>query len=266
MLRTGRPAFKYSFFKRAMFSNWALRFGLRGPIVFFFNAFRLRYLCLRSNWETTCRLAGVPNSVTRRAISPRDKFVHFTSARIGSPAVWSSRTFKKFSSRVAEISINFLRPPLFFGHDWCPDRLPLPVPPVLGGWSWDRTSGVAQCTRPHHAPAWWPRQPRSAVDHPRPVSQRAASSCVRFPVHRRTCCPPPCFAPSRGLDNIFRENREAICGTFLRAPVSPSTPWHHPPQSGPSWSSLGQSHAWLPPPAPTPPPPFAPQTSPKSSC
>src|SRR5271157_101312 len=52
MLRTGRPAFKYSFFKRAMFSNWALRFGLRGPIVFFFNAFRLRYLCLRSNWET----------------------------------------------------------------------------------------------------------------------------------------------------------------------------------------------------------------------
>ena len=56
MLMTGRPAFKYSFFKRAMFSNWALRFGLRGPIVFFFNAFRLRYLCLRSNWETTCRL------------------------------------------------------------------------------------------------------------------------------------------------------------------------------------------------------------------
>ena len=29
---------------------------IRGPIVFFFNAFRLRYLCLRSNWETTCRL------------------------------------------------------------------------------------------------------------------------------------------------------------------------------------------------------------------
>ena len=114
MLMTGRPAFKYSFFKRAMFSNWALRFGLRGPIVFFFNAFRLRYLCLRSNWETTCRLTGVPNSVTRLAISPRDRFVHFTSARIGSPAVWSSRTFKKFSSRAAETSINFLRPPPFF--------------------------------------------------------------------------------------------------------------------------------------------------------
>ena len=56
MLMTGRKAYKYSFFKREMFSNWALRYGLRGRIVFFFNAFRLRYLCLRSNWETTCRL------------------------------------------------------------------------------------------------------------------------------------------------------------------------------------------------------------------
>src|SRR5271157_3057492 len=221
MLMTGRPAFKYSFFNRAMFSNWALRFGLRGPIVFFFNAFRLRYLCLRSNWETTCRLAEVPNSVTRRAISPRDRFVHFTSARIGSPAVWSSRTFKKFSSRAAETSINFLRPPLFFGHGSCPDRLPHPVPLALGGWSWGRTAGVAQCTRSHHAPAWWPRQLRSAVDHPRSASQTAASSSVRFPVHRRPCCPPPCFAPSGGLDNIFRENREVVSGTFLSAATSP---------------------------------------------
>ena len=96
-----------------MFSNWALRFGLQGPIVFFFNAFRLRYLCLRSNWETTCRLTGVPNSVTRLAISPRDRFVHFTSARIGSPAVWSSRTFKKFSSRAATWIDFFASTPFF---------------------------------------------------------------------------------------------------------------------------------------------------------
>src|SRR5208337_2299101 len=69
-----------------------------GPIVFFFRAFRLRYPFLRSNWETTCRLAGVPNLSSRREICPRDKFVHFTSARIGSPAVWSSSTLKKFAS------------------------------------------------------------------------------------------------------------------------------------------------------------------------
>src|SRR5208282_950328 len=113
MLMTGRPAFKYCFLRRAIFLNWALRFGLRGPIVFFFRAFRLRYPFLRSNWETTCRLAGVPNSPSRREICPRDKFVHFTSARIGSPAVWSSSTLKKFTSRAANISISFLRPPLF---------------------------------------------------------------------------------------------------------------------------------------------------------
>src|SRR5208337_3382057 len=114
MLMTGRPAFKYCFLRRAIFLNWALRFGLRGPIVFFFRAFRLRYPFLRSNWETTCRLAGVPNLSSRREICPRDKFVHFTSARIGSPAVWSSSTLKKFASRAADISLSFLRPAPFF--------------------------------------------------------------------------------------------------------------------------------------------------------
>ena len=59
-----------------MFSNWALRSGWRGPIVFFFSAFRLRYRCLRSNWETTWRLTGVPSSVIRAAICRRDRLVH----------------------------------------------------------------------------------------------------------------------------------------------------------------------------------------------
>src|SRR5580693_3719885 len=140
MLMTGKPAFKYFFLRRAIFLNWALRFGLRGPIVFFFSAFRLRYPCLRSNWETTCRLAGVPNLSSRREICPRYKFVHFTSAFIGSPAVWSSSTLKKFASSSADISISFFRPPLFFGHDSCPDRLSLQAPPILGVWSWDRTA------------------------------------------------------------------------------------------------------------------------------
>src|SRR3954449_9455824 len=113
MLSTGRPALRYFFLRRAMFSNWALRFGSRGPIVFFFNAFRRRYRCLRSNCETTCRLAEVPNSPSLSAICRRDRFVHFTSARIGSPAVWSWRTFRKFSSRAGETSISRLRPPPF---------------------------------------------------------------------------------------------------------------------------------------------------------
>jgi hypothetical protein len=90
---------------------------LEGALDVFFNAFRLRYPCLRSNWDTTWRLTGVLKTVIRRAICLRDKFVHFTSVRIGSPAVWSSRTFKKFASRATLISIAFLHPPLFFGHE-----------------------------------------------------------------------------------------------------------------------------------------------------
>ena len=191
MLMTGRPAFRYSFLRRAMFSNWALRSGLRGPIVFFFNAFRLRYPCLRSNWDTTCRLTGVPNAVIRSAICRRDKFVHFTSARIGSPAVWSWSTFKKFSSRAALISINRLRPPLFFGPDRCPSRLS----PSSSACPWRMVLGSH------------PRTPRDVLDPTMPqlrgldggipssivlcsASQTAASSSVRFPVHRRPCCPP----------------------------------------------------------------------------
>ena len=101
-----------------------------GPIVFFFRAFRLRYPFLRSNCETTCRLAGVPNLSSRREICPRDRLVYFTSARIGSPAVWSSITLKKFASRSADISTSFLRPAPFFGHDSYPDWRFLPVPPA----------------------------------------------------------------------------------------------------------------------------------------
>src|SRR5208337_1036125 len=82
MLMTGRPAFKYCFLRRAIFLNWALRFGLRGPIVFFFRAFRLRYPFLRSNWETTCRLAGVPNLSSRREIWPRDRDSSLISTRL----------------------------------------------------------------------------------------------------------------------------------------------------------------------------------------
>src|SRR5277367_3584149 len=217
MLMTGRPAFKYCFLRRVIFLNWAFRFGLRGPIVFFFKAFRLRYPFLRSNWETTCRLAGVPNFSSRREICPRDKLVHFTSARIGSPAVWSSSTLKKFASRAADISISFLRPPPFFGHDSCPDRRSLPIPPVPGGWSWDHTAASWKCTRPHRDPASWTRWRHTVDDRPRPATRRGASSSVRFSVHRHPCCTPPCCAPIQRFDIIFPENREVICVPFLSA-------------------------------------------------
>src|SRR4051812_33322118 len=215
MLRTGRPSFKYCFFRRAMFSNWALRFGLRGPMVFFFRAFRLRYPFLRSNWETTGRPAGVPDFSSRREICPRDKFVHLTSPRIGSPAVWSSSTFKKFASSSADISTSFLRPPPFFGHDSCPDRPSLPVPPTPGGWSWGRIGARRRRTRPHHAPASWTRWRHTADDRLQPASRRAASSSVRSSVHRRPCCTPPGCAPILGLDTRFQANREVISVPFL---------------------------------------------------
>src|SRR5271157_4299140 len=215
MLMTGSPALRYSLFKRAMFSNWALRLGLRGPIVFFFNAFLLRYLCLRSNWDTTSRLTGVPNAVTRSAISFRDKFVHFTSARIGSPAVWSRSTLKKFGSRAASTSISFFRPPPFFGPDWCPSRLLLRVPPTPGGWSWDRTAEHAQCTRYHRAPASLPPRRHNAVDRSPLMSQRAASSFVRLLVNRRPCCPPWSCSPGSALDTINLRNRELAFRSFL---------------------------------------------------
>src|ERR1700719_21858 len=196
MLMTGRPAFKYCFLRRVIFLNWALRFGLRGPIVFFFKAFRLRYPFLRNSWETTCRLAGVPNLPSRRAICPRDKFVHFTSPRIGSPAVWSSRTFRKFASSSADISTNLLRPPPFFGHDSCLDRLSLPVPPIPDEWSWGRTEALWRCSRPRHDQASWTRWPHNADDRPQPASRRGASSSVRFALYRRPCRTPDCSLSS----------------------------------------------------------------------
>src|SRR5208337_3332423 len=106
--------------------------------------------------------------------------------------------------------------PLFFGHDLCPDRLSLPVPPIPGGWSWDRTAARWRCTRPHHALASWTRWRHTAYDRLRPASRTGASSSVRFSVHRRPCCAPtPCCAPIQGLDIIFPENTEVICVPFL---------------------------------------------------
>ncbi len=162
-----------------------------------------------------CRLVGVPKAVTRSAICLRDKFVHFTSVRIGSPAVWSSRTFKKFASTAALISIAFLHPPLFFGHESCPAHLSLPAPPFHGGSSLDRIQGSGQCTQFHHDPVWQPRWPRTAVDRPPKVTHTAASSSAQFPVHTRPCCPPWRFPTDSELDIILQGKREVNFGPFL---------------------------------------------------
>src|SRR5208337_5018052 len=126
--------------------------------------------------------------------------------------------------------------PLFFGHDLCPDRLSLPVPPIPGGWSWDRTAARWRCTRPHHAPASWTRWRHTAYDRLRPASRTGASSSVRFSVHRRPCCAPtPCCAPIQGLDIIFPENTEVICVPFPRQ--SACRPIATPEPTRAKWSS-----------------------------
>src|SRR5271157_2704000 len=71
---------------------------------------------------------------SQRSDSERDLFPRqvrpFHIGRIGSPAVWSRSTLKKFGSRAASTSISFFRPPPFFGPDWCPSRLLLRVLPT----------------------------------------------------------------------------------------------------------------------------------------
>lgn len=51
------------------------------------------------------------------------KFMHRTPCRIGSPAVNSASSAQKFSSSVATLSINCLRPPPFFEPGLARDRL-----------------------------------------------------------------------------------------------------------------------------------------------
>ena len=64
--------------------------------------------------RTVCRLAGAPSSASRRLISLRDRLVHNTPSRIGSPAVNSVRICRKRSSSCGCRSIAAFRPPPFF--------------------------------------------------------------------------------------------------------------------------------------------------------
>lgn len=84
------------------------------PIDFFLRAFLWPSPCFFNNLRTVCRLAGVPVSFSRRLISQRDRLVHKTPSRIGSPAVNSARIARKLSSSWVFWSIAVFRPPPFF--------------------------------------------------------------------------------------------------------------------------------------------------------
>lgn len=58
------------------------------PIVF-----RRRHPGWRNDWPTVRRVTGVPRAFIRRAIWCRDRLTRRTSGFIGSPAVWSMKTF-----------------------------------------------------------------------------------------------------------------------------------------------------------------------------
>ena len=64
--------------------------------------------------RTACRLAGVPSSPNRRLISRRDRLVHNIPSRIGSPAVNSASSCRKWSSSGGCRSIAAWRPAPFF--------------------------------------------------------------------------------------------------------------------------------------------------------
>ena len=113
MLITGSPAAKYSALSWAMFSNWALRSGW-APMDFFLRALRWPRPCFRNSLRTVRRLAGVPISRNRRLISQRDRLVHNTPSRIGSPAVNSASSARKLTNSWGCCSIAGFRPPPFF--------------------------------------------------------------------------------------------------------------------------------------------------------
>src|SRR6266851_764594 len=160
---TASPAASYSRRRRAMFSNWALRSGW-WPIVFFLRAVRWPSLRFLSRRRIVRRLAGVPSANSRRDNSRNDRFVHSTPARIGSPAVNSCNSWRRWASRDGCATARGGRPPLFVGGARQPHPLHLLGRGGLDEWFSDRTPKPARCTRPRHAPAWSPRRPHSDVD------------------------------------------------------------------------------------------------------
>lgn len=77
-------------------------------------AFRWPKPCFLNSLRTVCRLAEVPISAKWRLISRRDRLVHNTPSRIGSPAVNSACSLRKFSSNNGFCSLAHLRPAPFF--------------------------------------------------------------------------------------------------------------------------------------------------------
>src|SRR5215475_7285440 len=186
---TASPDASYSRRRRAMFSNWALRSGW-WPIVFFLRAVRWPSFSFLSSRRIVRRLAGVPSANNRRDNSRSDRLVHSTPSRIGSPAVNSSNSWRRFASRGGCATARCRRPPLFFG---CA-QLPHPLPPLdhgdPGEWFSDRTPKPVRCTRLRHAPVWSPLLPHTAVDPSPTATRRSAASSVRPLLNTLPCRTP----------------------------------------------------------------------------
>ena len=189
-MREYRPASRYSCLSRAMFSNGALRSGCRAPIALTLRALRFTYPCRLNNCLTTPSPAGVPRSPSRWDISRRVRSVHWTPSRIGSPAVWSRNTSRKFCSSCGQMSIRRRRPPFFFEPGPPPDPPVAPTPPAPAGSSWGRSPELEPCTRRRHAPVWPPPPLRIAGDPSPTASRKTVSWLSRFPRCKAACRPP----------------------------------------------------------------------------
>ena len=191
---TGRPASKYCCLSWAIFSNWALRSACC-PIVRFFCGLRRRYPCSHSRLDTTFFPAGVPNVFSRREICRRERFVHLTSARIGSPAVWSRSTSRKFSTNCGHVSVSGLRPPLFFVGGVCPTHSEIPFRTFHAESSLGHNPALVRRIRYHHALVLPLRPQHIVADRARSKSHTTETSAV--PILQNNCPWLPPEIPTR---------------------------------------------------------------------
>jgi len=137
MLITGSPLARYPALSLAMFSNWALRSGC-APIDFFLACLALTQAVLfeqLAHHVAAGRRARI--SARRRLISRRDKLVHSTPCRIGSPAAELGQATCKNSHRAwqrCRLAACVHR--LFFEPGLARDHQAAPAPSILGAPSW----------------------------------------------------------------------------------------------------------------------------------
>jgi hypothetical protein len=119
---------------------------------------------VRSRCLTTVTLTGVPAAATRSAISFSVRLVQRTLSGLGSPAGYSRRTRRKFSSNGGSRSPHGLPPPLFCESAPASLGASAPTRAVPAPWSGEHTPAPWQYTLCPHGPAWPLRRPPSAAD------------------------------------------------------------------------------------------------------